>query len=92
MRRYKSILIIAVALVAFLGFESCSPASGDNPGHEYMPDMGHSVAYEANVINEYYQNTWDVDSENQSGFTVEELSRRNQPVQGTMPRGYAGIV
>lgn len=32
---------------------SCSPADGNNSGHEYMPDMAHSVAYEANVDNYY---------------------------------------
>jgi outer membrane protein OmpA-like peptidoglycan-associated protein len=53
-----------------------------------MPDMGHSIAYEANVINDYYYNTWDA----QSAKSLDELSRHNQPVAGTIPRGYAGVV
>ncbi len=93
MKRYQ--IILAVAFIgAVMGFQSCSPASGDHPGSEYMPDMGHSIAYEANVINDYYQNTWEEDSKNEknSGKSLKELSLHNQPVEGTMPRGYAGVL
>ncbi len=79
-------LVFAVAVA--ISFQACSPASGNHPGSEYMPDMGHSVAYEANVITEYYQNTWDAASVK----TVEDLSKHNRPVNGTVPRGYAAAL
>ncbi len=92
MRKYHGIIAVLAVLVSFIGFESCTPAHGDHPGSEYMPDMGHSIAYEANVINEYYYNTWEDESKKQSGKTLRELSLHNKPVKGTIPRGYAGVV
>lgn len=92
MNKYQGILAVAIALIALIGFESCSTAHGDSPGAEYMPDMGHSIAYEANTYNYYYQNTWDSTSVKNSGKTVRELTLHNKPVNGTVPRGYAGVV
>lgn len=92
MNKNLGILAVALALFALVGFESCSSASGDNRGSEYMPDMGHSIAYEANTYNYYYQNTWDSMSVKNSGKTVRELTLHNKPVNGTVPRGYAGVV
>lgn len=69
-------------------FQACSPAKGDSPGHEYMPDMGHSVAYEANRIDEYSLHTWN----EQSVRTVNQLwGNPRKPVKGTIPRGYVGL-
>ncbi len=82
-------LFIAFILVAsILAFSGCSTSEGDSTGHEYMPDMGHSVAYEANVINEYFAHTWD---DNPNGQTRRELSMPRKPVSGTVPRGYASV-
>ena len=67
--------------------QACSPAEGEFAGSEYMPDMGHSIAYEANVYNYYYYNTWD----SASTFKLKELSAPGLPVEGTVPRGYAGV-
>ncbi len=92
MRKNLRILAVALSFLTIIGFEACSPAKGDHPGSEYMPDMGHSIAYEANVITEYYHNTWDAESKKHSGKTVRELSLHNKPVKGTIPRGYAGVV
>jgi len=67
---------------------SCSPADGNQPGHEYMPDMAHSIAVEANTYNYYYYNTWD------SASTVrlyDLIKGPKEPVDGTRPRGYAGL-
>lgn len=84
MRRIKNyISILAIALVLY----SCGPAEGDYPGSEYMPDMGHSIAYEANVYTYYYLNTWD----SASVYTLKELSTPRLPVTGTVARGYAGV-
>ena len=66
---------------------ACSPASNDFAGSEYMPDMSHSLAVEANAYDYYYYNTWDEES------TVklwELVKNPGEPVAGTVPRGYAG--
>ena len=84
MKILKNIIIISLG---FGLFQACSPADGDSTGHEYMPDMAHSVAYEANVYNYYYYNTWD----SVSTFRLKELSNPRKPVKGTVPRGFAGI-
>ncbi|HPR00939.1 MAG TPA: c-type cytochrome [Saprospiraceae bacterium] len=63
---------------------ACSPAKGNRTGHEFMPDMVHSTAYEANVLNYYYYNTWG---------TIQELkayATPRLPVKGTIARGYEG--
>ena len=84
----KSILKYAV-LAAVFGFflKKCAPAGGENPGHEYMPDMAHSVAYESNKYELYSNNTWN----DESTFKRKELSMPHLPVNGTIPRGYAGL-
>lgn len=66
--------------------QACSPAGGNDTGHEYMPDMAHSIAYEANVYNDYNLNKW----KSESVKDVVELSMPRLPIKGTMPRGYSG--
>lgn len=84
----KNIHHLALTLIfCAVLLSSCSTAEGEFPGTEYMPDMGHSIAYEANVYNYYYLNTWD----SASIFTLKELSEPRLPVAGTVPRGYAGV-
>lgn len=77
------ICILAIAAILY----SCGPAEGNYTGSEYMPDMGHSIAYEANVYTYYRLNTWD----SASTFTLKELSGPKDPVVGTVARGYAGV-
>jgi len=84
MKKIKNILLATFAAALLY---ACSPAKGDFPGSEYMPDMAHSVAYEANVYNYYYLNTWD----SASVYTLKDLSGPRLPVKGTVPRGYAGL-
>ncbi|GAB4251826.1 MAG: hypothetical protein Kow0027_16060 [Saprospiraceae bacterium] len=80
--------IAAVALVLVLGvFTSCQQAGGNQTGSEFIPDMTHSVAYEANVLTKYSLNTWDEESVKSRW----ELSQPGTPVSGTVPRGYAAI-
>jgi len=74
-----SLLVFAVV------FTSCSTPGADNPGSEFMPDMGHSVAYEANVYTDYDYNVWD-----NSVADKKKLATPGLPVEGTIPRGYAG--
>lgn len=82
----KNIKLLILVLVATALLYACSPAEGDFPGSEYIPDMAHSIAYEANTYDYYYYNTWD------SASTIKRslLAYPRFPVPGTMPRGYAG--
>jgi len=80
----KYSLIIAVAVVLFL--QSCQQPGGDTPGSEFMPDMAHSVAYEANYYNYYYNNTWGSQEE------YYEFAKPKEPVKGTISRGQSGTI
>ncbi len=81
-------LILLLTVTSAFMFEACSPAKGDKPGHEYMPDMAHSIAYEANRIDEYSLHTWN----DQSVRSVTQLwGTPRKPVNGTIPRGYVGL-
>ena len=66
-------------------FCACSNPRGNNPGTEYMPDMGHSIAFEANYYDYYYYNTWGSEEE------YHRLAQPRKPVEGTIPRGHFGI-
>lgn len=81
MNQFK-IFILSFGLLVLISFNSCYQPEANYPGTEYMPDMGHSVAYEANVYNHYYLNTWD----NESVRSLKELSNPRLPVNGTIPR------
>lgn len=84
MKNFKHIIIATLTAVLL---NACSPAENNFPGSEYMPDMAHSIAYEANVFNYYFYNTWD----SASTIKLKELSQPRLPVKGTIPRGYAGV-
>ncbi len=84
----KFFFLIAIVALAMPMFQSCSPAKGDSPGHEYMPDMGHSIAYEANKYENYSYTSWD----NQSVINRKALTNPHLPVSGTVPRGYMGMI
>ncbi len=80
-RNLYSAFIIVMLLVLV---QACAPADGNKTGHEFMPDMVHSVAYEANVNSYYYYNTWGSEEE------YLKYAMPRQPVEGTIPRGLAG--
>jgi mono/diheme cytochrome c family protein len=86
MSQFKNILILFVAIATLITFNACSGPGENATGMEYMPDMGHSVAYEANTYNYYYLNTWD----SVSVKKLKDLSMPRNPVTGTIARGYAG--
>ncbi len=75
-----------LALV-FLSLLACQQPGPDKTGSEYMPDMAHSIAYEANSYDPYFLNTW----EEGSVKKYRELTLHYNPVPRTIPRGYAGI-
>jgi cytochrome c553 len=76
------------ATLAFVSFEACSPAHGNGAGHEYMPDMAHSIAYEASTTDEYSLHTWN----DKSVRTVQQLwGAPRLPIKGTIPRGSVGL-
>lgn len=78
---FLGLLFIVLVLIT----PACGPAEGNYTGREYMMDMGHSIAYEANVSNYYSYNR----------FTGEEdyyaMIQPRLPQNGTIPRGYAGL-
>jgi mono/diheme cytochrome c family protein len=84
--KYALGAILGVALFAWL-FSVCSPAGVNKAGHEYMPDMYHSVGYEASQYQAYYWNHWD----DKSTFSKAELSQPHGKVAGTVPRGYTAV-
>lgn len=83
-----NLFILAVYILVSAAFTACSPAGGNSTGHEYMPDMAHSIAGEANVIDEYSTHTWN----KQSTRTLIELyGKPRLPIKGTIPRGSVGL-
>jgi len=77
--------LVLIAFTVVLLATSCRQPHGDNPGSEYMPDMSHSVAYEANYYSYYYYNTWGSEED------YHKMVQPRLPVNGTIPRGYAGV-
>jgi len=71
-------MVLAVAVVLMM--QSCQQPGGDTTGSEFMPDMGHSIAYEANYYNYYYNNTWGSQEE------YYNFAKPKEPVNGTVPR------
>ena len=79
----KYTLILSLSLILFL--TACQQPGGNSAGSEYMPDMAHSIAYEANYYNYYYNNTWGSEEE------YYEFAKPKEPVKGTVPRGFVGM-
>jgi len=61
-------------------------AGGEFTGREYMPDMAHSIAYEANVEDYYRLNTWGTREE------YDAFAAPRKPVANTIPFGGSGTV
>lgn len=72
-----------LACVAFV--IACSPAKGDRTGHEYMPDMTHTVGYEANLYDYYYYNRWGTEAE------YKKFVNPRTSVHGTVARGQISV-
>lgn len=81
-------LIAAIGMAWMLGMlSSCQQAGANKTGSEFIPEMAHSVAYEANVLTKYSLNTWDEESVRSRW----DLSQPGTPIAGSVPRGYAAI-
>lgn len=57
MKNFKIWSLVAVVGASGM-FGACNRAGGEFQGREYMPDMAHSIAYEANVYGYYVNNRW----------------------------------
>ena len=69
-----------LSILAFTALsQSCMPGK-DKPGYEYMPDMAHSIAYEANYATYYSFNQF-VDE-----ATYYEMAQPRTPVKGAVSR------
>lgn len=75
-----NLYLVLIAMVCF----QCRPAGNNRTGSEYMPDMSHSIAYEANVNSYYYWHSWG------SPLEIAQMSAPKQPVKGTIARGSLG--
>ena len=82
MKNINSIYSMATLCFASLFLWSCSSPGGESQGSEYMPDMAHSIAYEANHNQYYYNNTWGSEEEYYT------FAAPKKPVAGTVARGY----
>jgi len=79
----RNVLYLSLC-VGCVGIFACSPAGGEKRGHEFMPDMVHSTAYEANIYDYYYYNTWGTEEE------YKQFVMPRKPVPGTIARGNVG--
>ena len=77
--KYISAVLITICL-----FTACQQPGKNSTGSEYMPDMAHSVAYEANYYTYYYHNTWGTEDE------YYKMAGPRKPVKGTIARNAAG--
>lgn len=87
MKQFRNIFFIC-AFTCLL-YACQDPGAGiTQTGSEYMPDMAHSLAVEANTYNYYSLNTWN----EESVLPLDVTSAAKRPVVGTIARGYAGQV
>lgn len=77
--KYISAVVFTICL-----FTACQQPGKNSTGSEYMPDMAHSVAYEANYYSYYYHNTWGSEDE------YYKMAAPRKPVKGTIARNAAG--
>lgn len=75
-----------IGFAALVALNACQSAEGNKTGSEFVPDMAHSIAVEANVYHDYGLNNFDETSVVKKSKDV----HRGLPVKGTVARGYAG--
>lgn len=67
-------------IILLIGLTSCQKSGVNNTGSEYMPEMYHSVAYEANYSTYYPRNQWVSETD------YMKYAMPRQPVEGTISR------
>lgn len=72
--------IIPLLFLVFL-FAACQNAGKNSTGSEYMPEMSHSIAYEANTYIYYPRNTFSSEEE------YYYYAQPRMPVEGSVARG-----
>jgi len=87
MKNFKNILFAVAIIAIIMTTNACQQSGGESTGSEFVPDMAHSIANEANVLNDYNLNTWD--KEHGSVISLREASMPRKPVAGTIARGAA---
>lgn len=80
----SSLYFFLFGFVAIL-VSSCGTSNGEFQGREYMPDMAHSIAYEANHYTYYQFNTWGGEEEYRA------MVNPGKPVDGTVPFNAAKV-
>lgn len=80
--KYTTYFSIISCLALLVG---CSPAQGDRTGHEFMPDMTHTIGYEANLYNYYSYNRWGTEAD------YKKYASPRQSVSGTVARGQISL-
>jgi mono/diheme cytochrome c family protein len=82
MKKYNQI-VFPLIIGLIISLSACQQAGKNSTGSEYIPDMAHGVAFEANLYSYYYQNTWGTESEKHT------MSSPRIPVNGSRPRSQA---
>lgn len=77
--RYILFIFSVLAIIS-----ACSRAGGNKTGHEFMPDMVHTVGYEANYYDFYYFNRWGSEAD------YKKFATPRLPVKNTIARGFTG--
>lgn len=85
--RMKTTQKFILSIFCLVTLASCQQSGGEQTGSEFVPDMVHSIAYEANVYTDYDLNSWD----KESVISRRKLVQPRKPVEGTVPRGFSSV-
>lgn len=81
----KSIsLYWVLSILTVFSIFSCQQPGKNVTGSEYMPDMAHSIAYEANTYGYYYNNRWGSEGD------LHKMVQPRIPTKGTIAVGSVG--
>ena len=75
-----------LVVLTMLFIQSCQQPGKNSTGSEYIPDMAHSVAIDANTYDYFYYNRWGTKGE------YHQLVSPRLPVKGSVPRSDAGAM
>lgn len=78
--------ITVLTALTMVMVQSCQQPGKNATGSEYIPDMAHSVAIDANTYDYFYYNRWGTKEE------YHQLVSPRLPVKGTVPRTDAGTM